>query len=86
MTAEEERFLREFILQMKIKEVRPSYFRINLEKILTRAFLTNSKICSVKIFSKRRGTTFALTREGLLQVDALLHGFFLPQHAGARYT
>ena len=27
MTTEEERFLREFILQMKIGEVRPSYFQ-----------------------------------------------------------
>jgi oxygen-independent coproporphyrinogen-3 oxidase len=28
----------------------------------------------------------ALTREGLLRVDGLLTRFFLPQHAGIRYT
>ena len=28
----------------------------------------------------------ALTREGLLRVDVLLRNFFLPQHAGIRYT
>jgi hypothetical protein len=28
----------------------------------------------------------ALSREGLLRVDALLPGFFLPQHAHIRYT
>jgi hypothetical protein len=28
----------------------------------------------------------ALTREGLLRVDALLKRFFLPEHAGIRYT
>jgi hypothetical protein len=27
-----------------------------------------------------------LTREGLLRVDVLLRRFFLPQHAGIRYT
>jgi oxygen-independent coproporphyrinogen-3 oxidase len=28
----------------------------------------------------------ALTREGLMRVDVLLHRFFLPQHAAIRYT
>jgi len=28
----------------------------------------------------------ALTRDGLLRVDGLLTRFFLPQHAGIRYT
>ena len=28
----------------------------------------------------------ALTREGLLRVDMLLHRFFLPEHQGVRYT
>jgi oxygen-independent coproporphyrinogen III oxidase len=27
-----------------------------------------------------------LTREGLLQVDRLLPGFFEPEHRGTRYT
>jgi oxygen-independent coproporphyrinogen-3 oxidase len=27
-----------------------------------------------------------LNREGLLQVDRLLHEFFLPQHRNARYA
>jgi len=28
----------------------------------------------------------ALTREGLLRVDVLLHRFFKPEHTGIRYT
>jgi oxygen-independent coproporphyrinogen-3 oxidase len=28
----------------------------------------------------------ALTREGLMRVDSLLHRFFLPEHTGIRYT
>jgi oxygen-independent coproporphyrinogen-3 oxidase len=27
-----------------------------------------------------------VNRDGLLQVDRLLHEFFLPQHRGARYS
>jgi len=32
------------------------------------------------------GDTVRLTRAALLQVDRLLHTFFLPQHLNARYT
>jgi oxygen-independent coproporphyrinogen-3 oxidase len=29
---------------------------------------------------------FSLSRDGLLQVDRLLHDFFLPEHRNARYV
>jgi oxygen-independent coproporphyrinogen-3 oxidase len=32
------------------------------------------------------GDEILISREGLLQIDRLLHGFFLPQHRDARYT
>ena len=32
------------------------------------------------------GDAVRLNRDGLLQVDRLLHDFFLPQHQGARYA
>ena len=32
------------------------------------------------------GDNIHLNREGLLQVDRLLHEFFLPQHRNARYA
>jgi len=32
------------------------------------------------------GDQIALNREGLLQVDRLLHEFFLPEHPNARYA
>jgi len=32
------------------------------------------------------GKTLQLSRGGLLQVDRLLHEFFLPQHRTARYA
>ena len=32
------------------------------------------------------GDAIILNREGLLQVDRLLHEFFLPEHKNARYA
>ena len=32
------------------------------------------------------GDTVRINREGLLQVDRLLHEFFLPEHRNARYA
>jgi oxygen-independent coproporphyrinogen-3 oxidase len=32
------------------------------------------------------GDTINLNREGLLQVDRLLHEFFLPEHKNSRYA
>ena len=32
------------------------------------------------------GTIITLTRDALLQIDRLLHGFFLTKHANARYA
>ena len=36
--------------------------------------------------SAASGDLVALTRDGLLRVDVLLPRFFLPEHAGIRYT
>ena len=37
-------------------------------------------------FGSVDGDDISLNREGLMQVDRLLHEFFLPQHRHARYT
>ena len=37
-------------------------------------------------FAKIDGDTIGINREGLLQVDRLLHEFFLPEHRNARYA
>jgi len=37
-------------------------------------------------FLSVEGDRVLLTREGLLQVDRLLHEFFLPEHRNARYA
>jgi oxygen-independent coproporphyrinogen-3 oxidase len=82
----EERMIREFVLQLKLGSIRPSYFagkygadvvaryRDQLEELAAEGFLTTGD------------DRVALTREGLLRVDSLLPRFFKPEHATVRYT
>jgi coproporphyrinogen III oxidase-like Fe-S oxidoreductase len=85
--SDEERMIREFVLQLKRGSNRPSYFREKYGVDVLRRFarpLNRIKAAGyLQELSERR---IALTREGLLRVDVLLHGFFLPQHTGIRYT
>ncbi len=83
---DEERFVREAILQMKRGRLDRGYFLEKFgEDILVRF--------DEPLRSMREGNLAAvdeggvtLSREGLLRADELLHGFFLPQHRRARYT
>jgi len=85
-TTPEERMIRELILQMKLGRVDRAYFQnkfgidiqqrfsIPLAKLQDQGFLTVDP------------NSLRLNRDGLLQVDRLLHQFFLPQHRSARYA
>jgi oxygen-independent coproporphyrinogen-3 oxidase len=83
----DERLIRELVLQLKRGSVRPGYFagkygvdvRSRFEAPL-RSLETDGYLAPAD------DDRIALTREGLLRVDSLLHRFFLPQHAGIRYT
>lgn len=82
----EERMIREFILQMKLGHVSGDYFRrkfgIDPQKHFAPAL---GKLQNQGFLAFDNGT-LRLTREALLQVDKLLHEFFLPQHRNARYA
>jgi oxygen-independent coproporphyrinogen III oxidase len=83
----DERLIREFILQLKRGALKPSYFR---EKYgvdpLLRFGDQLASLAREGVLAERSPDRVALTREGLLRVDSLLHRFFLPEHAGIRYT
>jgi oxygen-independent coproporphyrinogen-3 oxidase len=83
----EERLIREFILQLKRGSVRPGYFH---EKYgidpLDRFGTQLDSLHREGFLAELNPERIALTRPGLLRVDSLLHRFFLPQHAGIRYT
>lgn len=85
-TTEEERMIREFILQMKLGRVSQQYFRDKFGVNVGERFRQQFDDLRMKNLIGEQGDWFVLTREALLKVDTLLHAFFLPQHKGTRYT
>ena len=83
----EERMIRELVLQLKRGSVRPSYFAEKYRVDIVERFREQlGTLDSAGYLSAATRDIVALTREGLLRVDMLLKQFFLPQHAGIRYT
>ena len=83
----EERAIRELVLQLKRGSIRPGYFRDKYEVDVLDRF--KGPIASLRKDGYVRTAddeVVALSREGLLRVDVLLRRFFLPEHAGIRYT
>ena len=79
-TTEEERMIREFILQMKLGHVKADYFSDKFQvDILDRFAEPLADITEEGLLHVEDGE-IKLTRDGLLCVDNLLHDFFLPQH------
>jgi oxygen-independent coproporphyrinogen-3 oxidase len=84
---DDERMIRELVLQMKFGSVRPAYFRDKYGVDIRERF--GDELASLSRDGYLREATdaiVALTREGLLRVDALLPRFFHPEHVGIRYT
>ena len=77
---DEERMIREFILQLKLGKLKPAYFQDKYEvDVITRfnSALTEWKEHSYLSFNEDE---ICLTRDGLLRADSLLPAFFLPEH------
>ena len=75
----EEKMIRQFILQMKLGRLSIDSFRerfgIDIERRWDPIFCEYERAG----WLVRREKVIELTREGLMQVDRLLHAFFLPQ-------
>ena len=80
LTTDEERFVRELILQWKLGVVRPSYFREKFGIDILARFS--------QVFEEWRASgdliagedELRLSRTALLRVDSMLYRFFLPHH------
>ena len=84
---DEERMIREFVLQLKRGSIRPAYFADKYGVDVLRRF--RDAIASLRDSGDLAAADqerVALTRDALLRVDVLLRRFFLPQHLGIRYT
>jgi oxygen-independent coproporphyrinogen-3 oxidase len=83
----EERMIRELVLQLKLGRVRPPYFAGKYGVNLLQRFGDQLETLQAERYlSAATEDEISLTRQGLLRVDMLLPRFFLPQHAGIRYT
>lgn len=85
-TTEEERIIRELILQMKLGHVRKVYFQSKFGVDIVQRFSRSLVELQDRGLIALDEEGVRLTRDGLLQVDRLLHEFFLPQHLNARYA
>ena len=83
---EEEKLIREFVLQLKLGSIRPAYFQDKYGVGVLERFREPLESLSEEGYLTASPEVVALTRDGLLRVDSLLPRFFLPEHAGIRYT
>jgi oxygen-independent coproporphyrinogen-3 oxidase len=83
---DEERLIREFILQLKLGHVSRAYFKQKFGVELTERFAEALQRLKDWGFLEIAGDQILLNRDGLLQVDRLLPEFFLPEHKSARYA
>ncbi len=82
----EERMIRELILQMKLGRVYKAYFRDKFGVELDQRFAGPLTELRDDGFLASDDDSLRLNRAGLLQVDRLVHEFFLPEHRNSRYT
>ena len=83
---DDERLIREFILQLKLGHLGLSYFRNRFGVDPAKRFAGPLQRLKDLGFLSIEGDQVLLNREGLLQVDRLLHEFFLLQHRTNRYV
>lgn len=84
---DEERLIRELVLQLKLGAIRPAYFDAKYGADVRARFAPAwASLKDDGFLARSDDETIALTRPGLLRVDSLLPRFFLPEHANIRYT
>jgi oxygen-independent coproporphyrinogen-3 oxidase len=82
----EERLIRELVLQFKLGRINREYFQRKFGvDVLNRFAAPLAHLQSLGALTID-GDWLRLSRDGLLQVDRLVHEFFLPEHRTARYA
>jgi oxygen-independent coproporphyrinogen-3 oxidase len=82
----EERYIREFILQLKLGWVSRSYFAGKFGSDPVDAFGPAIATLRETGYLSVEPDGISISRDGLLQIDRLIQEFFLPQHRNARYA
>lgn len=84
--SDDERLVRELILQLKLGEVRISYFTDKFRVDVRERFAAPLARHAADGHLEVSGDSIVLNRESLLLVDVLLQAFFRDEHQGARYA
>ncbi|MFQ5864789.1 MAG: coproporphyrinogen-III oxidase family protein [bacterium] len=84
--SEEERLIREFVLQLKLGKVNRTYFRRKFEVDIFERFHVPLAQFTSQGWLIRSDDELLLTREGLLRADRMLAAFYLPKHQDVRYS
>jgi len=85
--SDDERVIREFILQLKRGVLDPAYFAGKYGVDVLQRFAEPLASLQGDGWLDAVGpSAVRVSDEGLLRVDSLLHRFFLPEHADVRYT
>jgi oxygen-independent coproporphyrinogen-3 oxidase len=82
----DERFIREFILQLKLGQVSRAQFQNKFGADPMARFADAIQELKDWGFLTVEGDVIRINRDGLLQIDRLLHEFYLPEHRGDRYA
>jgi oxygen-independent coproporphyrinogen-3 oxidase len=82
----DEQLIRELVLQFKLGRISRRYFADKFGVDLNTRFAEPLQRLSDQGFLVAKEDQLSLTRDGLLQVDRLVHEFFLPEHRHARYA
>jgi oxygen-independent coproporphyrinogen-3 oxidase len=85
-TTQEERLIRELILQLKLGRVSRVYFKEKFGEDVAQRFHAQFDELKRRGLLTERGDWLVLDRSALLKIDVILHAFFLPKHQNARYT
>jgi oxygen-independent coproporphyrinogen-3 oxidase len=85
--SEDERLIRELVLQLKRGVIRPQYFAGKFGVDVSDRFDVQwRRLEADRYLAERSADRIALSREGLLRVDTLLPLFFRDEHRNVRYT
>jgi oxygen-independent coproporphyrinogen-3 oxidase len=82
----EERLIREVVLQFKLGHISRACFERKFGVDLLAKFAEPVALLQSRGALTVEGDSLRLSRDGLLQVDRLVHEFFLPEHRTARYA
>jgi oxygen-independent coproporphyrinogen-3 oxidase len=82
---DEERLVREFVLQLKLGRVSARDFQEKFGVAIDQHFAVPLEACAKRGWVRSNDYGVELTRSGLLRVDRLIPAFYLPRHRSANY-